>query len=96
MSKTTQKQNQEENMKGKEPTFDGARLQAVRKRRRLSVSEVGQISGVSARHIWRLEANQRPNVSAVTLACIARALEVDMEYLVGLSDSPQPGGEEVR
>jgi transcriptional regulator with XRE-family HTH domain len=81
-------------MKGKEPTFDGTRLRAVRRQRRLSVSEVGQISGVSARHIWRLEANQRPNVSAVTLACIARALEVDMEYLVGLSDSPQPGREE--
>ncbi len=81
-------------MKGKEPTFDGARLQDVRKRRGLSVSDVGRMSGVSARHIWRLEANQRPNVSAVTLACIARALAVDMEYLVGLSDSPQPGGEE--
>lgn len=81
-------------MKGKEPTFDGARLQAVRKRRRLSVSDVGRLSGVSARHIWRLEKNQRPNVSAVTLACIARVLEVDMEYLVGLSDSPLPGGEE--
>jgi transcriptional regulator with XRE-family HTH domain len=81
-------------MKGREPVFDGARLQAVRRRRRLSVDEVGQMSGVSARHIWRLEANQRPNVSAVTLACIARVLEVDMEYLVGLNDSPRPGGEE--
>ena len=82
-------------MKSKEPRFDGARLQAVRKRRRLSVNEVGQIAGVTARHIWRLEANQRPNVAAVTLARIACALEVDMEYLVGLSDSLQPGGEEV-
>jgi transcriptional regulator with XRE-family HTH domain len=81
-------------MESKEPTFDGARLQAVRNRRKLSVSDVGRLSGVSARHIWRLEKNQRPNVSAVTLACIARALEVDMEYLVGLSDSPQLGGEE--
>lgn len=81
-------------MKGKEPTFDGARLRAVRKQRRLSVSQVGQISGVSARHVCRLEANQRPNVSAVTLARIARALDVDMEYLVGLSNSPQPGGRE--
>jgi transcriptional regulator with XRE-family HTH domain len=77
-------------MKGKEPTFDGARLQAMRKWRGLSVSDVGRMSSVSARHIWRLEANQRPNVSAVTLACIARALDVDMEYLVGLSDLPQP------
>ena len=81
-------------MISKEPTFDGARLRAVRKQRRLSVNEVGQIAGVTARHIWRLEANQRPNVAAVTLARIARVLEVDMEYLVGLSDSPQPSGGE--
>lgn len=81
-------------MKGKAPTFKGSRLRAVRKQRRLSVNEVGQIAGVTARHIWRLEANQRPNVAAVTLARIAHALEVDMEYLVGLSDSPQAGKEE--
>jgi len=78
-------------MKGKEPTFDGARLRAVRKQRRLSVNEVGQLAEVSARHIWRLEANQRPNVAAVTLARIARALEVDINYLLGLTDSPQHG-----
>ena len=81
-------------MKGKAPTFNGSRLRAVRKQRRLSVNEVGQIARVTARHIWRLEANQRPNVAAVTLARIAHALEVDMEYLVGLSDSPQTGKEE--
>jgi hypothetical protein len=43
-------------MKNKKPTFQAARLQAERKRRRLSVNEVGQMSGVSARHIWRLGA----------------------------------------
>ena len=81
-------------MKGKEPAFNGPRLRAVRKQRRLTVDEVGQMAGVTARHIWRLEANQRPNVAAVTLARIACALKVDMEYLVGLSDSPQPSGRE--
>lgn len=82
-------------MKGKEPAFDGARLRVVRSQRRLSAREVGQRAGVTARHIWRLEAGKRPNVSAVTLARIAHALDVDMEYLVGLSDWPQPGrGEE--
>jgi len=79
-------------MKGKEPAFDGARLRAVRKQRGLSVQEVECEAKVTARHIWRLEANQRPNVAAVTLARIAHALGVDMEYLVGLSDSPQPEG----
>jgi transcriptional regulator with XRE-family HTH domain len=83
-------------MKGKEPRFDGARLRAVRKQRGLSVHEVGQMARVTARHIWRLEANKRPHVAAVTLARIALALGVGMEYLVGLSDSPQPGRKEPR
>jgi DNA-binding transcriptional regulator YiaG len=88
------RKNLEERMKGKEPTFDGARLRAVRKERGLSAHDVGRIAKVTARHIWRLEAGKRPNVAAVTLARIAHAWEVDMEYLVGLSDSPQPNGGE--
>lgn len=80
-------------MKGIEPAFDGTRLRAVRNLRGLTALQVEERSGVTARHIWRLEANQRPNVAAVTLARIARVLEVDMEYLVGLSDSPEVEGE---
>ena len=88
-------ENLEDDMKGKEPAFDGARLRAVRKQRGLSVHEVEREAKVTARHIWRLEAGKRPNVAAVTLARIAHALGVDMEYLVRLGDSPQPGGQEV-
>ena len=81
-------------MKGKEPAFDGARLRNVRKERGLSAHAVGRMARVTARHIWRLEAGKRPNVAAVTLARNARALEVDMEFLVGLSDLPRSNGEE--
>ncbi|MBN1657727.1 MAG: helix-turn-helix transcriptional regulator [Anaerolineae bacterium] len=84
-------------MKGKEPAFDGARLRAMRKERGLSVHEVEQAAGVTARHVWRLEAGKRPNVAAVTLARIAVAIDVDVNYLLGLSDSPQAsttGGEQ--
>jgi DNA-binding Xre family transcriptional regulator len=84
----------EESMKGKEPTFDGEPLRAMRKERGLSARDVERMAKVTARHIWRLEAGKRPNMAAVTLARIARALEVDMEYLVGLSDSLQPNGGE--
>ena len=77
-------------MKGQEPTFDGARLKAIRKQRGLSVHQVERVAGVTARHIWRLEAGKRPNVAAVTLARIALAIGVDINYLLGLSDSPQP------
>ena len=80
-------------MKGKEPAFDGARLRAMRKERGLSVHLVLEMAGVTARHIWRLEAGKRPNVAAVTLARIAVAIDVDVNYLLGLSESPQPGAE---
>lgn len=80
-------------MKGKEPAFDGARLRAMRKERGLSVHQVQEMAGVTARHIWRLEAGKRPNVAAVTLARIAVAIDVDVNYLLGLSESPQPGAE---
>jgi len=76
-------------MKGKEPKFDGARLRAVRKRSGLSVHDVEQRAKVTARHIWRLEANKRPNVAAVTLARIALAVDVDIDYLLGLTDVPR-------
>jgi hypothetical protein len=48
------------------------------------------VSLVTARHIWRLGAGKRPNVAAVTLARITLAIDVDINHLLGLSDSPQP------
>jgi transcriptional regulator with XRE-family HTH domain len=78
-------------MKGKEPAFDGARLRAMRKERGLSAHQVQEMAGVTARHVWRLEAGRRPNVAAVTLARIAVAIGVDINYLLGLSDLPWPG-----
>lgn len=77
-------------MSRKEPALNGARLKAARQRRRLSVPQLGQLARVSARHILRLEAGERPNVSAVVLARVAVALGVDINYLLGLSDSPEP------
>jgi len=78
-------------MRDKEPAFDGARLRAMREERGLSVHQVQEMAGVTARHVWRLEAGKRPNVAAVTLARIAVAIDVDINYLLGLSDSPWPG-----
>ena len=75
-------------MKGTEPAFDGARLRAVRRQRGLSARDVERMAKVTARHIWRLEAGKRPNVAAVTLARIALAVDVDINYLLGLTDVP--------
>jgi len=75
-------------MRGREPLFDGARLRAVRKERGLSARDVERMARVTARHIWRLEAGKRPNVAAVTLARIALAVEVGINYLLGLTEDP--------
>ena len=77
-------------MRGREPTFDGERLRAMRKERGLSARDVERMAKVTARHIWRLEAGKRPSVAAVTLARIALALDVDINYLLGLTDVPKP------
>ncbi len=63
----------------------------MRKERGLSTHGLERMAKVTARHIWRLEAGKRPNVAAVTLARIALAVEVDISYLLGLTDLPQPG-----
>ncbi|MBC7249306.1 MAG: helix-turn-helix transcriptional regulator [Anaerolineae bacterium] len=70
--------------------FDGHRLRALRQQRGLRVEDVAAISGITARHIWRLEAGNRSRVAAVTLARIALALDTSVDYLLGLTDDPNP------
>jgi len=71
------------------PAFDGQRLKALRQARGLRAEEVARMTGISARHIWRLEANARPNVSAVRVGRLALALDTSVEYLVGLTEDPR-------
>ena len=75
--------------------FDGARLRALRQARDLSIAQVAQATGLTSRHLYRLEANQRPNVWGVTVARLAQALDTTCDYLLGLTDVPgsYPGGE---
>ncbi len=71
-----------------EPVFDGERIRALRKSRGLSAEKVARRANVSLRNFSRLEAGQRPNTSAVTLARVALALETTVEHLLGVtSDS---------
>lgn len=67
-----------------EVELNGGRLKALRQARGLSARRLAQRAGVSERQIWRLEANDRPNVSAVLLVRVAVALGTTVEYLVGL------------
>jgi transcriptional regulator with XRE-family HTH domain len=68
------------------PELIFGRLKALRKEQGLSAEQVARKADVSVRHLRRLEAGQRPNTSAVTLARVAIALGTTVEYLLGLTD----------
>jgi transcriptional regulator with XRE-family HTH domain len=77
-----------------QPSFDGQRLRSLRRKRGLSADKLAQQADLCARQIWRMEAGRRPNVRAITLAQIARVLETSIDYLMGLTDRPEPYGYE--
>lgn len=62
------------------------RLKTLRKEQGLSAEQIARKADVSVRHLRRLEAGQRPNTSAVTLARVALALGTTVEYLLGLTE----------
>ena len=68
------------------PALIFERLKALRKAHGLSAEQIARKADVSVRHLRRLEAGQRPNTSAVTLAKVALALETTVEHLLGLTD----------
>ena len=69
-----------------QPDLIFERLKALRKAQGLSAEQIARKADVSVRHLRRLEAGQRPNTSAVTLACVATALGTTVEYLLGLTN----------
>jgi transcriptional regulator with XRE-family HTH domain len=69
-----------------QPKLIFERLKALRKVQGLSAEQIARKADVSVRHLRRLEAGQRPNTSAVTLARVALALGTTVEHLLGLTD----------
>jgi transcriptional regulator with XRE-family HTH domain len=70
------------------PEVDGQRIRALREQRGLSADGLAHRTGITARHILRMERGNLPNTRAVTLARIAIGLSSTVEYLLGLSDDP--------
>lgn len=68
----------------------GARIKSLREHRGLDVGQLAYKSGVSAGYIYKLESNERPNVSGVILADLARALGTTVDYLLGRTNDPRP------
>jgi len=60
----------------------GQNIQQVRKQRGLTQAALGKVAGLSQSYISMIEADQRPNVSAVNLKRIADALGVTVDELL--------------
>lgn len=70
--------------------FQGTRMRSLRLQRGLSGTQLGKLTRISERHIYRLEENERPNVWGSTVARIAVILGTSMDYLYGITDDPTP------
>lgn len=63
------------------------RLKEMREKRALSQQELAERAGISVRQLSRYEAGES-DPSSEALTAIARTLEVSVDYLVGLADTP--------
>jgi len=69
--------------------MNGKRLKQAREKIGLTQESLAEAVNISVRNITRYE-NGESQPTADTLASIARALGVSVDYLVNLSDSPSP------
>ncbi len=67
------------------PSANRSRIKGLRMERGLRAVDVAAKTGLSVAQVYRLEAGERPNVAAVTLARVALALDTTVEYLLGLT-----------
>jgi transcriptional regulator with XRE-family HTH domain len=76
----------------------GQRIAAGRQRKGWSQTELAHRAGVPQVTVWRLENDKLRNVSVVVVRRIARALDLDVDYLVGTREPDvelEPAKEEV-
>jgi DNA-binding Xre family transcriptional regulator len=66
------------------------RLRQIRKQAGLTQRQLEEQSGVPQNTISRIEIGTVQDVSAKTLANLARALKVSMDHLIGLDSEPEP------
>jgi transcriptional regulator with XRE-family HTH domain len=68
------------------PFANQQRVKTLRLGHGLRAVDVAQETGLSVAQVYRLEAGERPNVAAVTLARVALALDTSVEYLLNMTD----------
>lgn len=67
----------------------GDRLKQIRIYRGHTQESLAELLGIGNRQIWRYE-NGETEPDGEMIARIARALDITTDYLLGLSDDPQP------
>jgi len=68
----------------------GARLREQRMQAGISQDALTRQTGIIQRDLSRLERGEKPALWADTLLRLAEALQVSVDYLLGLSDDPRP------
>ena len=71
------------------PTYRGDRVRALREKVDLKQYELAIHAGVSQGHLSQIERSQIESVGSVILTGLARALETNVDYLVGDTDDPR-------
>lgn len=64
--------------------MDGSRIRNLRNEKRISLGTFSQKTGISKSYLSLLERNIQRNPSIVVLNKIAAALEVNLDYLLGM------------
>lgn len=72
------------------PRFRADRLVELMRKRDLNAGQLAYLTGVSQPMVFYLTRDERPGVSAVIAAKLARALGCSVEYLLGMTEEPSP------
>jgi len=67
----------------------GNRLKELRIKRGMTQESLAEMLGLDARAIWRYE-NDKNKPSSDVIAGMAQQLETTADYLLGLTDDPEP------
>jgi transcriptional regulator with XRE-family HTH domain len=62
------------------------RLRQLREERGLSQEKLGRLIGKDGPYVWKIESGTRHGITSKTLRCMAVALGVSADYLLGLDD----------
>jgi len=66
------------------------RIVAMREHRGLSQSDLAKLAEIGQAYVSKLERGIAPNAAGIILGKLATALETSVDYLLGLSDDPNP------